>query len=98
MTIEFLGTYETEDPTVHWSGQANDDSVLALVKTGSFPGEYLLLWYVMREWQRADGSARQWMFEWDAPRSDQFGIFTKEEEAVEAAKAALTAHCGKEWS
>lgn len=98
MTIEFLGLYEAEEPTVRWSGQANDDSVLALVRMGSFPGEYLLLWYVEREWQRVDGSERQWMFEWDAERSEKFGTFTTEEAAVEAATAALTEHCGKEWS
>lgn len=97
-TVEFLGMYEAEAPDVRWSGHANDDSVLVLVKTGAFPGEHLVLWYVAREWSRVDGSHRQWMFEWSAERSERFGVYTDEDEAIAAAKAALVKHCGKEWS
>lgn len=102
MTIEFLGPCEAEAPDVVWSGQANDDSVLALVKRGAVLDSgvtwYSVLWYVTREWARVDGTARQLMFEHDTEESDAFGQFTDQNDAVNMAKAALTEHCGKEWS
>jgi hypothetical protein len=94
--IEFLGMDEAEAPGVVWSGQANDERVCVLVKQ-AWP-EYLVHWFTAHQWQRVDGTERQWMFEYDPDRSNQFGWYTDMEKAIEAAEAALTEHCGKEWS
>lgn len=99
-TVEFLGMDEAEAPDVIWSGHANDESVLVLVKWQEELGDYRVYWFVAREWQRVDGTARQRMFEYVPDRSfgAAFDRITDEEAAIAAAKAALTEHCGEEWS
>lgn len=98
--VEFLGMDEAHAANVVWSGQADDDSVLALVKhlADENESEFVVVWFTEREWQRVDGTARQWMFEYDPAASDQFDPYTDQGEAVAAAKAALIEHCGKAWS
>jgi len=98
--VEFLGLDGADAANVVWSGQADDDSVLALVKHLSDGSEskFVVVWFTEREWQRADGTARQWMFEYNPAVSGQFDPYTDEGEAVAAAKAALTEHCGRAWS
>lgn len=100
MTIEFLGTDEADAPDVVWSGQAHDESVCVLVKWYEDLGEYSVYWFVAREWMRVDGTARQWRFEYDPDRSfgAAFDRINDEDKAIAAAKAALTEHCGEEWS
>lgn len=99
-SVEFLGMDEAHEANVVWSGQADDDSVLALVKrlVEENESEFVVAWFTEREWQRVDGTARQWMFEYDPAASSQFDSYTDEGEAVAAAKTALTEHCGKAWS
>lgn len=93
--IEFLGTDEADAPDVVWTAQAHDESVCVLVKWHKELDEYSVYRFIAREWQRVDGTARQRMFEYDP---DNWAVFDNETAAVDAAKAALTEHCGEEWS